>query len=873
MGQIDAEYIRKSLQPNISVAAEAQKKREAEAAKKAAELAEKRERLMRLKRRHERTGEENSGEEDASADEEFDDAEDAEGIASQLRALDEEMTMLHGGVAFAAAASAAALGNQVDHGEAALTGGTAAGECPVPVKRSGRAGRSLVWKAFDRETNRCKLWCSVKQAVCGSPPDPGSGTSGNIRHLEKEHPDDWLTMKITGAPKTSASMIKDALAAAINKSAHPVSESAKNELDRLVARWVAKCGRPEFITEDVELHELLARILELCQAKLRYELPCTTTVSRHLQILGVEGQAVARDFLVTCLKSGVKPAITGDLWSENGMGLFGIYAHGMPAFKSEKRLIALIACESERHTAVNITQWTEDALKAMGLTVQNLLGPEETPDDFKVPGYSPTAVVSGPDRPQLTKAELECLDPKWARKDFLSVPVDDFIFKKISDNGANMKAAWDENGMWAPCVDHTLELCTLPFTWVAKRNKQSEATIPKGSIGETYAKGRGLVGHLHHSTIAESDFHACQKRVGLAETKIDLDVKTRWRSNFEMGDQLVYNRSAIQEMDKNPAYKDPGEVWGKNKLSFTDWDHLEETSACLLEAADGSQLLEGDLYPTSSLVVPVMYRLMSTSAVAHDSYFRNRDEDEYNDEASNPVMVKHTDLQPKIQRAREAFHERLVERFSEEQPLSVKQFWFISSLLDPRFKKLAFKGDNFIRPAMKRDATKWLTEEFNSKYKNVWHVTGVDASPAQDPAHDSDRMGSTGSAAHVKRRKVSSSSFFKSRTPGENRAAEEADTPVPAPAKNKPHADELAAYLALPQIEWNTDWDATEWWEKNAAKFPNLSVMARQYLGCPATSASVERLFSTVGICFSDKRKSSTAGKLSDLVFAKFNVE
>ena len=41
---------------------------------------------------------------------------------------------------------------------------------------------------------------------------------------------------------------------------------------------------------------------------------------------------------------------------------------------------------------------------------------------------------------------------------------------------------------------------------------------------------------------------------------------------------------------------------------------------------------------------------------------------------------------------------------------------------------------------------------------------------------------------------------------------------------------------------------------------------------CPATSASVERLFSIVGICFSDKRKSSQASTLADLVFTKINV-
>ena len=76
----------------------------------------------------------------------------------------------------------------------------------------------------------------------------------------------------------------------------------------------------------------------------------------------------------------------------------------------------------------------------------------------------------------------------------------------------------------------------------------------------------------------------------------------------------------------------------------------------------------------------------------------------------------------------------------------------------------------------------------------------------------------------------------------------------------------------MPQIEWKSDWDALKWWEKNAKKFPNLSVMARQYLGCPASSASVERLFSIVGICFSNKRKRSEADTLSDLVFAKQNL-
>ena len=54
------------------------------------------------------------------------------------------------------------------------------------------------------------------------------------------------------------------------------------------------------------------------------------------------------------LKSGVKPSISGDLWSENGMGLFGIYAHGFTeTWVMEKALIGLVACETKRHNADN----------------------------------------------------------------------------------------------------------------------------------------------------------------------------------------------------------------------------------------------------------------------------------------------------------------------------------------------------------------------------------------------------------------------------------------------------------------------------------------------------------------------------------------
>lgn len=171
-------------------------------------------------------------------------------------------------------------------------------------------------------------------------------------------------------------MIADAIAAQADISAPAVSDKDRDELHRLTSLWISKCGRSQLIVEEAELQTLLARILQLCKARLRYQLPCRQTVAEHLKMLGLEGKALARDFIVRLLKSGVKPTISGDLWSESGMGLFGIYAHGISeTWVMEKALIGLVACASERHTADNIKKWTEEALADIGFTKEELLAP------------------------------------------------------------------------------------------------------------------------------------------------------------------------------------------------------------------------------------------------------------------------------------------------------------------------------------------------------------------------------------------------------------------------------------------------------------------------------------------------------------------
>ena len=55
--------------------------------------------------------------------------------------------------------------------------------------------------------------------------------------------------------------------------------------------------------------------------------------------------------------------------------------------------------------------------------------------------------------------------------------------------------------------------------------------------------------------------------------------------------------------------------------------------------------------------------------------------------------------------------------------------------------------------------------------------------------------------------------------------------------------------------------------------FVNLAKLAQKYLGVPATSAAVERMFSISGHILNNKRRTTGVQLYEDLVFCKLNEE
>ena len=78
---------------------------------------------------------------------------------------------------------------------------------------------------------------------------------------------------------------------------------------------------------------------------------------------------------------------------------------------------------------------------------------------------------------------------------------------------------------------------------------------------------------------------------------------------------------------------------------------------------------------------------------------------------------------------------------------------------------------------------------------------------------------------------------------------------------------ELNTYTRVQQVSLDTD--PLMWWKQHLQEFLRMARMTRQHLAVPATSASPERLFSSVGLVKSDWRGSLLDSTLIDVMWAK----
>ena len=197
-------------------------------------------------------------------------------------------------------------------------------------------------------------------------------------------------------------------------------------------------------------------------------------------------------------------------------------------------------------------------------------------------------------------------------------------------------------------------------------------------------------------------------------------------------------------------------------------------------------------------------------------------------------MLLPSQIRPEVAAARQELHADLVRRWKTELPQPLQRFYFVATICDPRQKNLRFPG---VSPGLRASAQDW----FEAEYDSLWapKPTAARAARAAPPAPAPSHPQHSGASFLAFMANISHMSA------GQEQQAEADDS--------EEVESEAARYLASPDVPMETD--IMIWWSMHEAEYPNLSVMARQYLGTPATSASAERLFSVAGRVFDDLRQ------------------
>jgi len=87
----------------------------------------------------------------------------------------------------------------------------------------------------------------------------------------------------------------------------------------------------------------------------------------------------------------------------------------------------------------------------------------------------------------------------------------------------------------------------------------------------------------------------------------------------------------------------------------------------------------------------------------------------------------------------------------------------------------------------------------------------------------------------------------------------------------KPIEDEINDFIRVVSDEHFAVNSTLDFWKSNELRFKNLAKVAKKFLGVPASSAAVERMFSIAGHIFSCKRRRMGDVLFAILVFLKLN--
>lgn len=310
---------------------------------------------------------------------------------------------------------------------------------------------------------------------------------------------------------------------------------------------------------------------------------------------------------------------------------------------------------------------------------------------------------------------------------------------------------------------------------------------------------RNIVRHFKMSVPAYQYLRDYNKSHNINAKSLVMDVQTRWNSTFYMIQSVLENRKGIHDYLENNNDRAPKSI--QKGLNTVQIAVLNELTALLMHFERYSTKLSSESKPTINHVIPSMFMIIRKL---------------------NRTKLKKLETinlrQLMIKEIKCVFSVKNTNQFHYCEEL------LIAWLLDPRFK-----NRKYVPVYVQNNAVAALIRRYNVA-KQRFASTKISDTNSTEVSYEYYSDDSTDETGDIGSQNNNMNN--------EN--------------NNNHYNLEVDQYMKVKSYSSNTDLIA--WWNNNKNRFPVLYMMALKVFVVPASSASIERAFSTSGFIYNTKR-------------------